>query len=289
MSSYRLLFNLSVEHDFFAGGPCPVLDFVPARESTVTAANTSLLIRSTSNGVRVYYDQDNVEALALCAAEAGEPLRLTFKAFARDYCFYNYTAPTCYREDSVLFLHNREPVVDDDDRRRLHRAEHVSDLNFERLDSPRIAGLVDGEDRGKRLVCIVEIGISGQACPSFSGQSDAVPDYYMRFDARRTVWKYYFLGQTARKNACIAGSDEGVEFEYTGREVLADGQTASTFRSKKPLPLHNRPDLRFHLRDAASGNGKIFIKRLPVASAARLHRETVDGKEVLISEIYVNY
>ena len=81
-------------------------------------------------------------------------------------------------------------------------------------------------------------------------------------------------------------------FNQTGdaqqREVMADRQTAWTIRSKTPLTMQERSEYRFQLREEASGNGKVLIRRLPVASAEHIGVDQSGNRATLVSEMYVN-
>ena len=79
-----------------------------------------------------------------------------------------------------------------------------------------------------------------------------------------------------------------MEFEDTGRDLLPDNREALTFRSKQRIPLRERSEYRFQLKEKGTNGGKVVIRRLPVASADQYIREMVDGKEAIVSEIFIN-
>lgn len=86
----------------------------------------------------------------------------------------------------------------------------------------------------------------------------------------------------------VADLDNTIEFESSGSEVLADQRTAITFKSKVPLPMRERSEYRFQLREKGPGSGKVLIRRLPVASAAQIGVERTEGQTTLVSEMYIN-
>jgi hypothetical protein len=112
--------------------------------------------------------------------------------------------------------------------------------------------------------------------------------YFIRFGARKTYWTYYLLGPFARKRLSIVDLDEGTAFESLGPVSLSDERPALAFRSKTAIPLRQHSACRFQLREAGSGSGRILVRRLPVAAAGRVNRQSIGGKVVSVSEVYVN-
>ena len=67
MGSYRPLFSIAVEHTYFTRDSGPEIGFVPTIGTHSLIEKTGLLVRGTRNGIRVFYDQNNLEALKLFA------------------------------------------------------------------------------------------------------------------------------------------------------------------------------------------------------------------------------
>ncbi len=280
MGSYLPLFMLSVEHEFFPGDVCSALDFVPTPQSEVLLKKASLLTRSTSNSVHVFYDADQAESLDLYTGNPEEPFDLQYRVFSKDLFFKNYSEAVSYKENAILYFDSANAQQDEEGCYRLHAADSVSESDLLLLDSPLLNDILSKKDR---LVCplfIVNIGISNSG--------DRAKKYTLKFKARETIWKYYLLGNMARKDSYITDLSNKTEFEFTGSESLLDKKVALTFRSKTPIPLRERLDCRFQLKEKGPGNGKILIKRLPVAAATQISKESINGKESVISEIYVN-
>ena len=116
----------------------------------------------------------------------------------------------------------------------------------------------------------------------------AAKNYYLKFKARETIWKYYLLGNLTKKNLDIVDLNNETQFEDTGPESLPDNRTALTFRSKQILPLREKSEYRFQLKEKDPNGGKVLIKRLPVASANQFLKESINGKEAILSEIFIN-
>lgn len=134
----------------------------------------------------------------------------------------------------------------------------------------------------------IYLGADECAPPRTESLALAGNHYYVSFNSRRTLWKYYLLGEMARKDAYIFDPDAGVEFEFSGEATLADGQPAMVFKSRMELPLKQRQSFRFQLKERTANGDRVIIKRLPVASAGRFGKEVISEQEIVVSEIYVN-
>ena len=289
MGSYLPLFSIEVEHSFFSEGLCLCLEFAPTPKTDMVIKNAGLLTRNTLNGVRVFRDEKRSESLQLYAADPDEPLSLGFKVFSRDPFFENYTGPPAHQEDSILYFDNRGVEIDTTGKFRLHDEEYVSKTDFEKLNSPLLEDTLSKKDRLLRPMFIVQIGVSEKDVSLFDDQSKATAkNYYIKFKARQTFWKYYLLGDMAREDSYIADLNKETEFDFAGRESLSDNRVALTFRSKTHIPLQEKSECRFQLRERNSGGGKVLINRLPVASANQISREVVEGEEAFVSEVFVN-
>jgi len=289
MGPYLPLFSVEVEHTYFSKGWCAGLDFVPTPDSLTFIEKTGLLIRHTPNGVRVFFDQNSNEALRLYATGSDEPLRLAFKVFAREMFFRAYTEITTPEEDSILYFDNRGGGIESTNRFRLHETEFVSAKDFEKLNSPRIADILSRKDRLLKPEFIVSIGLGQKEIQILDAASKtAYHNYYLKFQARETFWKYYLLGSMTKNKSYIADLNNETEFEDTGRASLPDNRRALTFRSKQRIPLREKSEYRFQLREKDPNGGKVIIRRLPVASAGQYYKELVDGKEAIVSEIFIN-
>ncbi len=289
MGTYLLLYSIDVEHTYFFDSICRGLDFVPSKKTAVLLEKIGLLTRSTANGINVFYDEERAEALNLYADDKEEPLSFRYKVFSKDPLFINYTSPCIRREDAILCFESDGAKESKDGRRKLHEEKYVSDLDFEKLDSLNLTDLIGKREKLIRPAFTVNIGFEGKENILFDKDSNArLKTFYIKFEAKKTYWKYYLLGGMKERTPYIADVENKNEFEYTGDERLPGNRCASIFRSKTAISLQERPACSFQLREGSKGGGKVLIKRLPVASADRFGREIVDGEEIIVSEIYIN-
>ncbi len=273
---------------------CFELECVPTPTCAKVLTQAGLLTRKTANGISVFYDEQRVDALQLCATDAVEPLSLGFKVVSKDPFSSNYTEPGQRKDDTILYFDTRGAKPDKaTGKLRLHKGEYVGEResDFKELGSPALEDFLSKRDRLVRPLCLVNIYPFVQNQGSVSEQLNASPkDYYLKFKARKTFWKYYLLGTMSKPNAGLEDlnkQNNKMAFEKAS-ETLPDGQTAITFRSKQTISLQEQSECHFQLREKGERNGRVLIKRLPVASAAHITREQLNGETVLISEIYIN-
>jgi hypothetical protein len=290
MGAYLPLFSFAVEHTFFSSGTRADLDVLPTLKSSVILKNSGLLSRKTVNGVSIFYDQSRVEALQLYIADRDEPLRFEFKVFSNNKSFDLYTEPTPTQPDAILHFDTNTVTVDQSGRLRLHEQDYVSQKDFAPLTAPLFNDLLSPKDRLVKPTLTVTIhGKDLGIHPPDKFHEMVSKHYYVSFKTREVVWKYYLLGDIGKTSAYIADLNNETEFESAGEAVLPDHRTALTFRSKGPIPLRDRSHYRFQLKDRGSGGSKVLIQRLPVASPDQFYLDMIDGEEVMVSEIYINY
>lgn len=290
MGSYLPLFRISVEHEFFSNARCSCLEFVPTEMTSCVIDNAGLLLHKAPGEISVAYDQDRLEALQLYAQDPGDPLDFVFKVYSTDPDFKSYSEPFGETDAAMLYFDNRQPVVTEANRIRLHGGQYASKTNLTNLDSFQVKDVISKKDRLIPPVLVVKICAHGKEGSLFSDRFEATAkDCTIAFNTRRTLWKYYLLGSMARKNAYILDPDNRVEFEFAGETALSDARPALAFTSKQSIPLRERQDYRFQLRETGPGGEKILIKRLPVAAVRQAGKEeVVSGNELVVSEIYIN-
>lgn len=289
MSRYSQLFSIEVRHSFFSSGLCSHLEFVPTPKTAGQIINAGLLCKESKGGVRVFYDLERLDSLRLHAADQDEPLNLVFKAYARDPLFMNYTQGDSSQDDGVRYFDSSNAVRETEGGMRLHADEYAGSGDYRPLDSPGLQGVLTSTDQLVRPTFVVNIGVPQEAANALGGDANEVSlNYFVSFQERQTFWKYFLMGEFARDGLYVADLDNSTEFESSGTQVLADERTAFTFVSKTSLPMRERSEYRFQLRERGSGNEKVLIRRLPVASAAQIGVERTDSRSALVSEMYIN-
>jgi hypothetical protein len=290
LGSYRPLFNIEVNHGFFADGLCPCLDFVASEQTERIIKNTGLLVRKSLGGIGIVYDQSSSDALLSYVEDQAEPLFFDFKVYSNDPAFKSYTEPfSGSLIEGVLYFDNQSHVSIDNKNIRLHASEYVTSINSEKFEALQVREIFTQKERLIPPLFIVRIYASGKEGALFPMQVEmAAKNYYLSFKSRNTIWKYYLLGAMAKNNVYVLDLDGGVEFEFSGETPLADARTALIFRSISAIPLRQKQDFRFQLRERSSEGDRVLIKRLPVATIGQFGKEIVSGQGIVVSEIYIN-
>ena len=289
MARYSQLFSIEVRHSFFTSGLCRELEFVPTPRTAGKIRNAGLLHKATRAGVRVFSDLERLDSLQLHAADDQDPLELVFKAYSLDPLFMNYTEGGRAQDDTVRFFGSSTAVAQNDGSLRLHAGEYTGAEDFKPMDFPGFQDVLTPKDRMAKPTFVVSISVpEGVADALIDGSYEGPRAYFVNFQERKTFWKYFLVGDLAREDIYVADLDNSTKFVLGGNEVLADERTAITFESTTALPLRERSEYRFQLRERGSGDGKVLIRRLPTASAAQLGEEQTEGQDTLVSEMYVN-
>lgn len=282
------MFSVSVEHGYFTDGAWKGLDFVPVPATVKVINGANVLVRPTKSGVAVFYDESRSDALRLYAKDGNGALCFSFKVYAKDRTFANYTAPAMRNGNDVPYFDSREGVADSGvGKIRLSKGDSVSEKDFRDIDSLVAEGILCSRDRRVPPDFVVSVCVEpGAGDDGASGWRHR--DCFIRFDARQAYWKYHLLGNMNRSNAFIVDLDNRVEFEFCGEVMLPGDRPAKVFRSKALIPVLEKSTCRFQLREPGPGSGKVLVKRLPVASESRLGMEVIDGKSEIVAESFIN-
>jgi len=289
MATYSPLFRLKIEHSYFSDGLCPALKLVPTPGTAKIIGNSGLVAKNVRHEFHVFFDATKTDILRSFAADSGVPFSLVFEAISNDPLFGNYTETRVNKSGSILYFESQGTSADADGRYRLHSEESVGEIDFRETDSAlplSESGCVDGHFA---RVFVLNINISERDVDALIAHSaSAVKDYFIKFQGRRSIWKYYLLGDLANEKFYVDDRDKQIEFISSGEITLPNERVAQSFRSRTPLPLFDRSKFHFQLKDGNSGGSKVLIKRLPVASPSQVSKEIIDGSETLVSEMFIN-
>jgi len=290
MGTYRPLFSVSVGHGYFSDGEWKGLDFVSTPGTVKVIEGADVLVRRTNSGVGVFYGENRSDALSLYAEDANGVLRFSFKVYAGDRAFANYTSPATRKDNAILSFDNREAVgAPETGRVRLCKDEFVSEKDFRDMDALVAEGILCERDKRVPPDFVVAVSIK-LGKDDLSGDAAAwVPrDCYVKFNARQSFWRYFLMGGMNRNNPLIVDLDNRVEFESCGEVMLPGNRSAKVFRSKELIPVLEKSSYRFQLREQGQGGGRVLIKRLPVASESRLGLDVIDGQNEIVLDAYIN-
>jgi len=281
-----------VEHSYNLSGVCPSLYFHPTERTRALLVNAGLLFRESNDGIQIVYDRAHIEALEMYALDQLEPLSFDFKVFSKDPDFRSYTEPFTGVEDDILYFDNL--AANGSGTQVISAAEFVSGKDFRSMDSNEMKEILEQKDRLINPEFVLRIYAGNNEGSLLQQWLEQPPTIYsIKFNSRQRYWKYYLLGRIAMKSEAkngfsIVDPDNKVEFETTGQEVLADQSIAYTFRSKQQIPLYERYPFRFQLRQKGQAGETTVIPSLPFASVRQSGLDAIAGKEVAVSEIYIN-
>ena len=288
MEGFRPLFEITVEHGFFSGA-CNCLKFVPSVTTRRMLENAGLLLRKRTGGILMLYDHSRNEAMQQYLEHDAQGLNFEFKAYATDPEFKTYTKPFPEKRAQVLFFNSESVAIPTGGVIRLHESEHVSAKNFVGMNSALVQDVMIQKDRLIPPLFVVRIHADKKSNPLFDKRfRSKAPRFYLNFDARQTYWKYYLHSEKVDASAFIHDPDNRVEFEQTDPVKLSDGRTVLTYRSKQSIPMKNKYDFRFQLKQYRNGGEKILYRQLPLASINQIGREVIAKKTSVVSEIYIN-
>jgi len=289
MPDYAPLFTFVVEHGFYDDGIPPGLNFVPTNRTAGYIKNCGLLIKSIAGGIMVLQDNKDRDALHFYAADKEEPLEFIFKVYAEDVSFKSKTDASIDADDAILFFNNHKKGGVIDGRAQLHDLDYVSMIDLAKLDSSQLMDVLDHRERRLPPLFVVNIQLKEEDLVSID-QNGRVPlkSYYIRLKERQVFWKYYLIGDMAREGLFLVDIDRKAEFISSGKELLDGQRDAIAFRTTQRLPLKANSKYRFQLKEKNGGSEKVIIKRLPVADVTRFGRAEINGRNEVISEIYIN-
>ena len=266
MAVFSPLFSLRCTHEFFSGGLCASLDFVPTASCERLINNANLLLRQDAGRLTVYHDTERPGAIP-------DEAHFDFRVQARDNDFPNYTEGLAHEAGKALYLCNTGSDQHPDG--RLTREDFLSAADLCPL------GLVPSELQAGSPVPPFLIRISAGV------QRPENPIYLIPLRARRTTWQYFICAEgSVGSDLYVATQGESDAFEYRGEVKLPNGRQASHFRSRTQLPLLHDQPVHYALRERY--NGRLVVRKLPTPSPRLLSRENFDGEEVLTSQMFVN-
>lgn len=281
---YQPLFIVGVEHGYFADGRWQGLDFVPDAETSRMAELPCLVLRQTDSGVMVGVDEARREPLRIWAAAGDGRLRFRFKVRARDRTYANYTDDPRHGRNAVPCFDNQGHDGQAGEVAGLSQQVQVSEADCREIEALVTEGTLDAREARVPPDFIVTIYIDPTGDQGF-----ALRQYRIAFAARQSFWKYYLLGDMNRAQSFIVDLEKRIEFLPGDEAVVAGNRPARVFRSKQTVPLLERPEYRFQLRERGTVGERVLIKRLPLASGSRLGSELIDGRRELVMENFVQY
>lgn len=264
VSAYARLFSAEVLHPYFTAPSRLKLRFVPDAATHAWLARTGCIVRAVDNTLHVHFEAERNAPSRTIATDGG--VDLCFGVYARDRQFGRFT-------DGL-------PTID---RPPLTFSTHKAAKDGEAL---RLAPAPDGHPwtDGPRPDLVMRVSLAAGEAPTAAAPG---PLYRLALKSRESVWKYVLLGDWSQVR--IVDPQAAVAFEDAADAVLPDGRVVHAVRSTSAIPLAERFEHRFELHAVAAASGEAPVRRvLPTPAPANLARDrTPDGRDLLVSEIFV--
>lgn len=286
MGAYRPLFDVSIEHEYFADLSCKFLEFVPTRSSTLLLNKAGLLLRPSKNRISIFYEEDKMDRLRL---HAEDEFLLEFKVFSKDPYFSSYTIPSAKNDAKILCFNNKKITKDSAGKQRLHSKPYVSELDYQDMSATQLNDIFEPKDYLVKPNFVIQIWLTADERGLCSEALDkAERNFYICCAANKTFWKYYILGDLAEKEIYIVDLDNEIEFAEIEDDSLPEQHSGKVLQSSSAIPMREMTGQRFQLREVGNIGDKVLIKRMPNACVSRTDGKMVKGKMEIISEIYIN-
>ncbi len=283
MSAYKLLFRILIGHGYYSTAFAWELEFCLSATSQKIMNNAGLILKKETNGICMFFNEARVDILNLYAVDPFEPLSFDFKVFSRNPEFENFTDLPFLKENILFFCSKTAPIQTRGDY-RLTRDVYVSQSDLKSMDSKNIQSILTRSERLIRPLCIISIHPQATSGSSFDSTV-----YFLEFNARKTIWKYYLLGKYTKERVSIVDLENKIMFTQKDNERVSGNNDALVFESDKAIPLTQVPLCRFQLRKQNASASRTLVKTLPAPSPDYINRRmNKENKKEYVSEIFIN-
>lgn len=116
--------------------------------------------------------------------------------------------------------------------------------------------------------------------------------YQIKFESRKTFWKYYFISKYLPNldHAEIEITGNTLQFEKAQEVLLPNGTKATCFEAKQALPLKKKPNLNMQLirkKDAKGNNIRQILCKVPAPNYEGLKAESRQIDAKVFSEVII--
>jgi hypothetical protein len=287
---YRPLFTLSLEHEYYVDNNPVDFQFIPSAASSAKAKKLGIIIKQTENKISVLFDGEKQELLTMLTPEE---LTFSFFVYTNNLYFNNFTQlPVETPANKILCFSNQSYQPKENNPCRIHSGENISDQDYKDLSF--VTEHFPDEHPIKKPVAYIQITvpeiIKKQVEEGIPFNELTISNFYIRFSARKTFWKYAFVtrNRPLSNAASIETIDLPVTFSRQENEILLNKQEASVFLSSEPLLLKQLANYELKLiqKDEKQKVTEI-IARLPLASIEMIKPESRAADTKIFSEIVV--
>ncbi|MCH9659514.1 MAG: hypothetical protein K0U54_01240 [Bacteroidetes bacterium] len=278
INDYKIVFNVTVSHTYFAQDICKGLDFNPSEYTAEIMQRFNLRIGNDKSGFSLYA-QPNGSILDFLnyLDEVADQSYFEFEIQSIDPNFYSYTN---FPIDWVgTSLYNSEYLANESVDGVVFLKEDLSSSSSQTTNVIRLK--VHFNDLIK------------------SHETDQIVSFEIKFQARATQWQYYIInnGPQQFNNLKITGRSN-ITFEGPKEILLQNEQTALLFSSEGPLiPLSEISLYSFDLMDDAIAaldttahepiSGTVVLSGLPNPNVTSFGIVELEGIKQVTSPMYI--
>ena len=288
-TSYRKLFSLVVQHEYFGGSACPDLAVEPMDGTARLMCDYRMRLRAETGGAAVYIDNRNLTA----GGVPKEPL--VFALAIRDSAFYQYTAlPASASPYETVAVFDNLVIFQDqiqEDAMLLAKPDDIKHLP--------VRGTAQGEAGQDEAVSLDRpaAGVFG-VVTIYLGQADSPPvptalkvlangkpqepRFVVPLASRQARWRYLVTGagDGTRIEASVIASGKAIAFaEPTEAEVA--GRKVQVFLSKQSCPVLADPRGAYTAKLVTDDGDE---RLLPLPSVASMKADDSNG---MVAEMIV--
>jgi len=158
---YKPFLDLQFRHDYYMEKPARDLSYIPLESTRVLLDKLGFVVRNTDDGLKILFDLDRSEALAMKLEKVDHLSVDLWLTCAHPY-FFNVTELSIEHQNKILLLQNKRR--DTDGTYHLHNNEYVNDTCFADVfppnfsfDVPKGVSLVEVIDSANEVVFAQEV------------------------------------------------------------------------------------------------------------------------------------
>jgi hypothetical protein len=243
-TSYRKLFSLAVQHEYFGGGACPDLAVEPMGGTARVMRAYRMRLRAETGGAAVYIDSRNL------TAEGLPKVPLAFALAVRNPTVYQYTAlpSSAWPYESVAVFDNLAIFQGQilENAMLLAKPDDIKQMPVSGTGSDEVVSL-DRPAAGVFGIVTIHLGQADSppvptAMKVLANGKPQEPRFVVSLAARRMRWRYLVAGagDGTRIEASVSPPDEPIAFGApTAAEVA--GRNVQVFLSHQSYPVLSDP------------------------------------------------
>lgn len=278
MSKYRELFSITIAHQYYGDGACPIISLSLNKVSRKLALQLSLIVKTRPGKLTAYYNAQTLHKLKawFSVSNSSEPLSLSvlLHASAADFFLVTANLPNfnTHLWHSLCKSGVQQTYFDEDN--CIAKAS---------LDSTSLNS--DLSSKGP-VLSVIDVSLN-DCLQRIEDAGDISQDYHYHFLSLTTYWKYLLLNTDENSEYEIIEDQAKYKFAAQDNESIGN-RLARVYLSEKRIPLTRQSAHKAKLVSVTKQHKNVIFNCLPVASHSQLFLQQVAGKQTAVSEIFIN-